>query len=361
MRRIASLNIDLVDHVINNDDEKGVIKLAQIVESLSEDAQIAYIPSIEELELKQDRDFAAILWDPKIGSLRKFANYNSELTELNMAFLVDSKNSLPEEVVKIAGANLTCAALKYNLSIPKELEDYKSGSFINNLIDLTAVNKVGYLTKTAIRRKKATHYALQEQKKYPISTDMQVKKAASFFDKNYNKLNINDKLEFIVNIQDRAKELDVSLSKTAVEKYANLSKDLFNEDFYNNVKVRISYLKDNEEEIKTAYEELISRADELGPLDTAYVMEEIDKTASLTGTYGKGLYDPLASTLGEEKRAGREIDGSFVSQDQLRGIDEGTLTSLVGNDVIKELKGESGLDILESLPKPIREDIIEQL
>ncbi len=361
MRKIASMNIDLIDHVINNDDEKGVIKLAKIVESLSEDAQIAYIPSVEELELKQDRDFAAVLWDPKIGSLRKFANYNSELTELNMAFLVDSKNSLPEEIVKIAAANLTCAALKYNLSIPKELEDYKSDTFIDNMIDLSEINKVGYLTKTATRRKKVTHYALQEQKKYPIGTDLQLKKAASFFDKNNNKLNINDKLEFITNIQERANELDVSLSKTAVEKYGNLSKDIFNEDFYNNVQVRISYLKDSEEEIKTAYEELITRADELGPLDVAYVMEEIDKTASLTGTYGKGLYDPLISSLGEEKLAGREIDGSFISQDQLKKIDDGTLTSLVGNDIIKELKGDSGLDILASLPKPVREDIIKQL
>ena len=135
-------------------------------------------------------------------------------------------------------------------------------------------------------------------------------------DKNYNKLDINDKLEFITNIQDKAKELDVSLSKTAVEKYSELSKNLFNEDFYNNIQVRKSYLKDNEEEIKTAYDELVSRADELGPINSAYVLEEIDKTANLNGTYGKGIVDPLAATLGEEKRAGREIDDTFVSHEQ---------------------------------------------
>ena len=190
---------------------------------------------------------------------------------------------------------------------------------------------------------------------------MQVKKAASFFDKNYNKLDINDKLEFVANVQARAKELNVSLSKTAVEKYASLSKDLFNEEFYNNVQVRKSYLKDSEEEIKTAYDELVSRADELGPVDTAYVLEELDKTASLNGTYGKGIYDPLVSTLGQVKLAGREIDGTFVSYDQLKGMDSSVLTSLVGNDVISELKGDSGLDVLESLPKPVRADIIEQL
>ena len=355
MRKIASMNIDVVDHIINEDIEK----LARIVEHLSEDVQTAYIPSIEELELKKDRDFAVILWDPKIGSLRKFANYNSELTELNMAFLVDTKNSLPEEIVKIAGANLTCAASKYDLTIPKELEDYKSDMFEDNTVDLTTINKVSYLTKKAGKKSKASYFALREE--YPIETDLELKKAATFFDKNCNKLNINDKLEFIANIQARAKELDVSLSKTAVEKYASLSRTLFNEELYNHVQVRKTYLKEDEEEIKTAYDELISRADELGPLDSAYVLEEIDKTANLTGTYGKGVMDPLMTALGEEKLAGRDVDDTFVTQEQLRGIDEGTLTSLVGNDVIKELKGDSGLDVLESLPKPIRADIIEQL
>jgi len=355
MRKIASMNLDVVDHIINEDIEK----LANIVEGLSEDAQTAYIPSIEELESRKDKDFAAILWDPKIGSMRKFANYNSELTELNLAFLADIKNSLPEEVVKVAAANLTYAASKYNLNIPKELEEYKSEKFVNNVVDLTSVNKVSYLTKTASKKKLATHFALKD--KYPIETEMELKKAASFFDKNYNKLNINEKLEFVANVQERAKELNVSLSKTAVEKYASLSKDLFNSDFYTNVQVRKSYLKDSEEEIKTAYDELVSRADELGPIDSAYVLEELDKTASLTGTYGRGILDPLVATLGQEKLAGREIDGTFVSYDKLKSLDSGTLTSLVGNDVISELKSESGLDVLESLPKPVRSDIIELL
>jgi len=355
MRKIASMNLDVVDHIINEDIEK----LATIVEHLSENVQTAYIPSIEELELKKDKDFAAILWDPKLGSIRKFANYNSELTELNIAFLDDLKNSLPEEVIKVAAANLTYAASKYNLTIPKGLEDYKSEKFIDNVVDLTSISKVGYLTKKASKKKLAKYFALKE--KYPIDTEMQVKKAASFFDKNYNKLNINDKLEFVANVQERADKLNVSLSKTAIEKYANLSKDLFNEDFYNNVQVRKSYLKDSEEEIKIAYDELISRADELGPIDCAYVLEEIDKTASLNGTYGKGIYDPLESALGQVKIAGRDIDGTSVSNDQLKNIDSAVLTSLVGNDVISELKGDSGLDVLESLPKPVRADIIEQL
>lgn len=351
------MNLDVVDHIVNEDIEK----LANVVEHLSDDVQTAYIPSVEELGERKDKDFALILWDPKVGQQRKFANYNSDLTELNMAFLKEVKNSLPEEVVKIAAANLTCAAKKYNVKIPDELTSYKSDRFVDNLVDISAINKSAYITKTASKKKEASFFALKKDKKYPIDTEMDIKKAASFFDKNYNKLNINDKLEFIANIQDRAKELNVSLSKTAVEKYASLSQKLFNEDFYNHIQVRKSYLKEDETEIKTAYDELVARADELGPLDSAYVMEELDKTASLNGNYGKGIYDPLVATLGQEKTAGREIDGTFVSQDKLRSLDQGTLTSLVGNDVITELKGDSGLDVLESLPKPVRSDIIELL
>jgi len=357
MRKIAGMNLDVVDYIINDEVEK----LATLVEHLSENAQTAYIPSIEELELKRDKDFAAILYDPKAGYLRKYAKYAPGLVELNMAFLVDRKDSLPEEVVKVAAANLTCAASNYNVPIPKELEEYKSNKYVNNVVDLTTINKVSYITKTADVKYDSKHYAISSKKLYPIDTDIELKKAASFFDKNYNKLDINDKLEFVADIQARAKELNVSLTKTAVEKYANLSHSLFNEDFYNHVQVRKSYLKDSEEEIKTAFDELVTRADELGPVNCAYVLEEIDKTANLMGTYGKGILDPLFATLGTEKTAGREIDGIFVSQDKLKSIDEGTLTSLVGNDVIHELKGESGLDVLASLPKPVRADILEQL
>jgi len=354
MRKIASMHLDVVDHIVNDEIEK----LASIVEHLSDDAQVAYIPSIEELETRKDKDFAAILWDPQVGTLRKFAKFTPELAELNMAFLVNTKNSLPEEIVKVAAANLTCAAMNFGLSIPNELESYKSDKFINNMVDLTNLNKVSYMKKTA-KQESSKYFALPN--KYPINTELEIKKAGAFFEKNHHKLSINDKREFLTNIQDRAKELDVSLTKTAVEHYSSLKDNLFNEDLYNHIQVRKSYLKNNEEEVKIAYDELVSRADEIGPLNVAYVLEEIDKTAQLNKNYGKGILDPLASVLGEEKRAGREIDGVLITHDSLKGIDEGVMTSLVGNDVLKEIKGEEGLDVFASLPRPIRADIIKHL
>lgn len=355
MRKIASMNLDVVDHIVNDDIEK----LARIVEHLSENIQTAYIPSLEELELRQDKDFAAILWDPKIGNLRKFANYTPELTELNMAFLVNVKDSIPEELLKIAATNLTCAASKFKLEIPKELEKYKSGKFINNLVDLTAINKTAYVEKRAHKESSPkAHFALKSAKKYPINNEIELKKAASFFEKSHNKLSLDEKLEFINNIEKRAQELNVSLTKTTLNKFAHLAKNLFNEDFYNHVQIRKSYLKEDEEELKNAYDELLSKADSIGPMKCAYVLEELDKTAGLDKNYGKGILDPLLSTLGEPKIAEAEIDGVYITLDQLKKIDQGNLTTIVGNDVIKDLKSENGLDTLRSLPKPIRNEII---
>lgn len=356
MRKIASMNLDVVDHIINDDIEK----LAEIVEHLSEKAQSAYIPSLEELEMHQDKDFAAILWDPKIGYLRKFANYTPELTELNMAFLVKIKDSIPEEIVKVAANNLTCAAVKFKLNIPEEISNYKSDKFVNNLIDLTAINKEAYLEKKASNKPAPVnkYFALQSSQKYPINTESELKKAASFFEKSYYKLSIDDKLEFINNVEKRAKELNTPLTKTTLEKFANLSKNLFNEEFYDHIQIRKSYLKENEQDLKDAYDELISRADELGPLKCAYVIEELDKTAGLNNNYNKGILDPMLTSLGEEKIAQRTIDEVSVTLEQLKNLDQGVLTAIVGNDVIKELKGEQGLDVLESLPKPIRSEIL---
>ena len=43
MKKIASMNLDVVDHVLNDVD-----KLATLVSDLSDDAKTAYVPSFEE-------------------------------------------------------------------------------------------------------------------------------------------------------------------------------------------------------------------------------------------------------------------------------------------------------------------------
>ena len=56
---------------------------------------------------------------------------------------------------------------------------------------------------------------------------------------------------------------------------------------------------------------------------------------------------------------GMDIDGTYVTSSSLDALPSGELTSIVGNDVIDELRGEDKLDVLASLPTPIRKEIID--
>jgi hypothetical protein len=130
MKKIASMNLDVVDHVLND-----VEKLATLVNDLSDDAKTAYVPSFEEQQDMPDRKFGLILWNSSMGGVNKFAMYSKDLVELNLAFLSDKKDSMPEEVLKIAGANLTKAASDYELDIPENLEEYKSNVYVDNRLN----------------------------------------------------------------------------------------------------------------------------------------------------------------------------------------------------------------------------------
>lgn len=145
MKTLLSKNLDIVDHVLND----NVEKLAELVEPLSEEAHMAYIPSFEEQAERDENQFALVLWHPEAGSFNKFATYASELVELNMAFLVNEMDKLPEELLKIAGSNLTCAAKNFNIPVPEALKDYQSSEYIYNILDIRDVDELAYLEKTA--------------------------------------------------------------------------------------------------------------------------------------------------------------------------------------------------------------------
>lgn len=359
MKKIASMTLDVVDYMINDE----LDKLAQVVEGLSVQAKTSHIPSYEEQSARADKDFALILWEPALGKLHKYAKYTPELTELNLAFLAENLEKLPEEVIKIAAANLTFAAKNQKIIIPETLQKYASDKYIPNLIDLREVNELSYIQKQASMEKTASAsiFALPELQKFPLETEGQVKKASAYFEKNHGKLDLYEKYQFALNVKTAADTQGVPLDKTEVLKYASLKPEMFNEDFYYNIQTRKSYLKDDETEARESFDTLLARADELGTIKVAEVMYELDKALGLTGTYGNGLNDPLLSTLGTEKVAGVEIDGILVGKEKLANLNSQTLTAIVGNDVIKELKGENGIEVLASLPRPVRKDILELL
>lgn len=353
MNKIASLTLDVVDYIINDE----VDKLAELVQDLSDDAKVAYIPSFEEQSSMDEIKFAAVLWHPTLGKFNKYAMNDSGITEVNLAILAKNAKTLPEEVLKIAAANLTCAANKFKLKVPEELSKYASTSFIPNLIDIRDIDEVGYLTKVSDLNTES-NYALPEQNKYPINNKEEIEKSAQYFDLHHNDFDPNTKLEIALNIRNAAAGQDIDVSDSLVTKYANfLDVETFNEDFADHINIRKSYLKDDDPTMDL-YSELIEKSAELEPNKVATVLYELDKTSGLAFNYGKGIEDPIISTFGTVKEAGMYIDDTMVTSDQLQSIKSADLTPIVGNDVIPELKGEEGLDVLASLPKPIRAEVL---
>lgn len=57
MRKITNMNLDVVDHIMSD----NLVKLAELVENLSEEAKVAYVPSFEEQQEAKEKDFALVL------------------------------------------------------------------------------------------------------------------------------------------------------------------------------------------------------------------------------------------------------------------------------------------------------------
>ena len=261
-------------------------------------------------------------------------------------------------MVKIAGTNLATAANKHNIAIPENLSEFSDSSFfVDNSLDIRSINENDLIQKNA--SSSSTSYALESLEKYPLDTKEQVKKASAYFEKNHKDMDPFTKLEFGVNVVGRAGDLDVPIQSTEVSKYAELDFEVFNKDLYDTIQVRKSYLRDNEEDTKEAYDELLRQSDELGVPKTAEVLYEIDKKAEITGNYGKSFNDPVFSVAGKVGSDGMDIDGTYVRSSSLDAIPSGDLTSIVGNDAIDDLRSDDKLDVLASLPRPVRKEIID--
>ena len=354
MNKFASVPLDVVDEILAG----NIDKLASIVENLSEQAKVAYVPSLDEQNALDEKDFALIMWSPKLGQIKKYATYTPELTELNLAYLSDKESTLPEEILKVAGNNLTVAAKNYGISIPENLKKYAGENFKDNVVDMRTIKEADLIVKTS-SQDTGEYYALPEHNKYPLNTAEQVKKASAYFERNHKKMDENDKLAFSLNVLSRAEDLEVPVNNTEVSKYAELDFESFNSNLYDSVQVRKGYLKDTESEIGNLYDDLLRNSDEVGVVKTAEALYEIDKKAHLNGTYGKGIESPVFAVAGKVGSNGQDIDGTYVTGSQLDNIPSGELTSIVGNDVIDDLRGEEKLDVLASLPIPVRKEILD--
>lgn len=351
MNSVINSTLDVVDYIVN----ESLEKLADVVAPLSEAAKKAYVPTVEESQGMDENQFGVVLWHPTIGKFNKFAMNEPAVTEINLALLANNADNLPEEVVKIAGANLTCAAKGFGLEVPEVLQKYASDIFIENLLDVREIDSVKFASKT----KKASKRFATSDGEYPINTKLEVEKAAEYFDTYHNSFSPNTKLEYAINVTKAAKELDVDLSDTGVNKYASLDTTNFRDDFKYHIESRLSFLKDAQNEEKELYNELLIKSAEIGPNKTAAALYVVDKQTGLASNYGQGLADPLMAVMDIKKEAGMVIDEKMVTHDQLTKLSNEDLTPIVGNNVIAELKGDEGLEVLASLPKPVRQEVLD--
>lgn len=351
MNNVVSQTIDVVDYIINEDLEK----LAEVVTSLSDSARRAYIPTVEETQNMEDNNFAVVLWHPTLGKFNKFALYEPAITEINITLLSNNMENLPEEIVKIAGNNLTCAAKGFGIDIPENLKKYSSDTFIENIVDIREINSINFAKKAKKVNKKYATFG----KEYPINNVDEVMKAAEYFDIYHNSFSPDTKIEYATNVSKAAKNFNIDLSDTLLDKYANLDNTAFSNEFQQHIKSRTSFLMDSQEEEKTLYNDLLQRSEEIGPSKTAEVLYIIDKQTGLAEHYGKGIADPLIATMLIKKEANTLVDGVSVTLDQLKKIPGTDLTPLIGTLAISELKGKDGIEVLASLPKPVRQEVLK--
>lgn len=354
MKNLYVANLDIVDYVMNDELEK----VASIVSDVRTNAQNAYIPSYDEQLDHSQNDFAIVIFNSKNKPLRKFACYNEELTELNMALLITELEHLPEEIVKVAATNLTASATKFNIPVPEELKKYSTKKYCNRLVNTDKID----ITKPAIKIAEVNNinikYALGN--KYPISDEQQLYKAAEWFGRNYTKLTIDEQREFINNVKTQISEIGIELTKTAMSDFVTLDETSFNPEFYNHINVRKSLTTlDEQVDIKEAYNDLMRRADELGPIKVAYILEMLDKEAGVEYQYETVIVDPLRATLGTIKTAGKNIDGINITLDKLKLIDKEKLSSAIGSYNVNNLLKEGGLEVLASFPTPVRRAVVK--
>lgn len=355
MTNILTKNLDITDFFMNDQ----LDKIAEISENLSENSKTTDVPLLNDGTAPNDKDYALILISPRGDVYHKYAMQNRGLTELNLAFLSTLSEELPDELVKIAATNLTKAAQHFNLAIPENLKEYASDKFIPRYLDLVNINESKFITKLATKKSEPSNAVYALKNKYPITNKNQIIKSANWFDKNYNKLDIDEQQEFVENITKQAEKLNVKVASSLVTEFNTLNKEKFNDDFKAHLNIRKTHLTDDDENLEV-FDELWGQKDEIGPYKVAYVLEAIDKELHLNDLYGDKILDPLRSVLDSQTKVASVLIGDKeITQAKLASLKSSDLGVIVGEGLVTDLKNKNGITIFDTLPLPMQKEIAE--
>lgn len=346
MNKLSSYNYDILDYVLSGDLEK----IASTISGLSKEAQTATIPDFEESQSRPNKDFALVTYHPVQGEIKKFAKHSKELTEINLAFLNESLDELPDEIVKVASQNLKQAAKDWGLELPSKIANLETeDGYCDPVVALNDIDEYSYAVK--LSEASSQTYALPDKLKYPITNRSDISRAIDYFEKHAHQFEPAEAIEFARNVERAAKDYEISTSDSNIEKFANLNLSKFNEDFELHVRGRERYLKEEDREI---YQDIIKIASDHSPTKVAKVLESCDVKLGLDEHWGAGIANPAISVFsGLEKKANQ----SGPTLEELRSLDRGVLTGLVGTDAVGDLLGEEGVDVYHTLPRPIKKEI----
>lgn len=355
MKKFANYPIDVTDMII----EGNIEYLSKITNGIEEQIKEAHVPSLEELIERPNEDFALILYHPHLGEMKKLATYDKPLTEINTKIFLDKVSELPDEIAKVAGHYLYKAAKYFKLKIPAELAKFASANVKSNRVDVTEINELQYVSKVAKAGKpqtKTSSFALPKQNKYPLDDANLIKAAVAYFDRYCNQFTPSQRLEYAGNVKTAADKFSINISSTNIEKYAQLDAAHFADDFARHISIRQSYVGDT---YKLAYAELLEKSAELGVAKTATVLERLDKKANINRLWDTCIADPASAVYGFETPKFIKVAGMNVTANDLKKIAEHPdAEKYIDSQTKAALTSDEGLDIFESLPSPIKDQLI---
>ncbi len=339
---------DVTDYLTSGKIEK----IAEIAENMDPDIRNTYIPSNEETSKMDSDNFSVTLYHPRHGFINKYAMYTSGLTKLNMALLETQLEDIPDEIIKVAATKLKRAARHYKLDFPEKLAEYVI-EVNNNIVDVTKIDQTSYLQKVAACKKKTPKkHALPKKKKYPIDTKEMVKKAEEYFNTYYREFDIDERIEFAKNASEQMSKLDMEPGNI-ITKYASLNISKYNPEIEYHIKSRKNII--HSDEMKSLYEELNEKTAEWEPIKVAKAMSKLDKENGLSHYYGTSIEDPMTAVFGIDKEAEYDIFGKIWKESDFDKIS--SFDGLLDDNTVSELHGEDKIDVLKSLPSPIRKKI----
>jgi len=366
MKTLINFNYDATDEVTSGD----IAKIAMLVNisNISEAARKTDIPSQFEMFKLADDQCALVIKDPKHGYIKKYANYNRDLTELNTFFFLQKAGYLPDEINKTAAYYLLEANKKFKLEPPEELKKLAGKNIKNNIIHITSIDPVVYqmklahrkneITKTAIHKLKDEQFALPKQRKYPIINEETIKTAMMYFGAYNDQLDTLDRINFAVNTIQAAKSFNIEPSED-IKKYSHLSLNNINPDFKFQIRERQSLVL--ESEIKELYDDILEKSAELKPIKLAALLRKADELAGLKKHWGNFIEDPIISTLDVIKEASIKIGEITLTKTALTKLCAKDVSKWIDGNTLKELQGPDGLDVFASLPKPTQDGLLTNL